>query len=60
MLHVIDPNFPFGGVGNSGIGSLRGIHGFNSSSALKPVMYGDTYNGKLMDMAYAPFDKKKF
>lgn len=39
MLHKGNPNLPFGGIGNSGMGKLHGIYGFNELSNLRAVMY---------------------
>lgn len=39
MLHYGMPDLPFGGVGESGIGSYHGVHGFRSFSNVRSVMY---------------------
>ena len=36
--HFANPNLPFGGVGNSGMGSYHGRFSFNLFTRLKPVM----------------------
>jgi aldehyde dehydrogenase (NAD+) len=38
MVHAGQPNLPFGGVGNSGIGAYNGKLGFDTFSHMKPVM----------------------
>jgi aldehyde dehydrogenase (NAD+) len=38
MVHAGQPNLPFGGVGNSGIGAYNGKLGFDTFSHKKPVM----------------------
>jgi aldehyde dehydrogenase (NAD+) len=38
MLHLAVPEFPFGGVGASGMGSYHGQFGFDRFSHLKPVL----------------------
>lgn len=38
MLHVANPDLPFGGVGNSGMGSYHGIFGFQSLSHPRAVL----------------------
>ncbi|MGV3767279.1 MAG: aldehyde dehydrogenase [Chitinophagaceae bacterium] len=36
--HLMNPQLPFGGIGNSGIGAYHGIHGFNTFTHRKAVM----------------------
>jgi aldehyde dehydrogenase (NAD+) len=38
MMFMTNPNLPFGGVGNSGMGSYHGQTGFDTFSHLKTVM----------------------
>ncbi|MBI1288130.1 MAG: aldehyde dehydrogenase family protein [Flavobacteriales bacterium] len=38
MVHAGQPNLPFGGVGNSGMGAYNGKLGFDTFSHKKPVM----------------------
>lgn len=38
IFHGVNPNLPFGGVGNSGYGSLHGKNGFDSCSHMKAVL----------------------
>ncbi|MDU0353434.1 aldehyde dehydrogenase family protein [Paraglaciecola aquimarina] len=57
MMFMTNPNLPFGGVGNSGMGSYHGKTGFNTFSHLKTVMKRST----LLDpsLRYPPFTKMK-
>ena len=38
MMHCVEPNLPFGGVNNSGIGAYHGIHGFRELSHERSVL----------------------
>ena len=38
LIHYINSNLPFGGIGNSGMGSYRGKHSFDTFSHYKPVL----------------------
>ncbi len=37
MLHVAQPDLPFGGVGASGMGHYHGPEGFETFSKMRPV-----------------------
>ncbi len=39
IMHLANPNLPFGGVGSSGMGSYHGKFGFDAFSHLKAVMH---------------------
>ena len=39
IMHIANPNLPFGGVNNSGIGSYHGEAGFSTFSHYKSVLY---------------------
>ena len=41
--HFSNPNLPFGGVGNSGMGSYHGRFSFDTFTRLKPVMKTPTW-----------------
>ena len=58
LLQFSNPNLPFGGVGNSGMGQYHGKYSFETFSRKKPVVY----NSSVIDFkfGYAPFDEKKF
>ncbi|MEW9797450.1 aldehyde dehydrogenase family protein [Alteromonas lipolytica] len=57
MLFMTNPELPFGGVGNSGMGSYHGQAGFDTFSHLKTVMK----RSFALDVAfrYAPYTKLK-
>jgi aldehyde dehydrogenase (NAD+) len=38
VLHLANPNLPFGGTGNSGMGNYHGKYGFNTFSHHKAIM----------------------
>ena len=38
LIHYINPNLPFGGIGDSGMGAYRGKFSFNTFSHQKPVL----------------------
>jgi aldehyde dehydrogenase (NAD+) len=56
MLHLGNINLPFGGVGQSGIGSYHGIHGFKTFSHQKSILE----KSKLikLNMLYPPYSLK--
>jgi coniferyl-aldehyde dehydrogenase len=45
LWHICQESLPFGGVGNSGIGSSHGIHGFTTFSKEKGVFYQAKWAG---------------
>lgn len=45
LLHIAQPNLPFGGVGDSGTGTYHGEHGFRTFSKMKPVFRQARFNG---------------
>ena len=38
IMHYTEPSLPFGGIGNSGMGSYHGKHTFNAFVHHKPVL----------------------
>ena len=58
VLQVSNHYMPFGGVGNSGIGSCHGKYGFDTFSHKKSVVWNET----MLDLPirYAPFNLLKF
>lgn len=58
MMFMVVQGLPFGGVGNSGMGAYKGVHGFNRFSHMKAVMK----RGWWPDIAlrYAPYTAGKF
>lgn len=59
MVHVTNPNVPFGGVGASGVGAYHGVHGFNDFSHFKPVMKKSSLALLDIPLRYAPYTKFK-
>lgn len=57
MMFMANPNLPFGGVGNSGMGAYHGRFGFDTFSHLKTVMK----RSFMFDVAlrYPPFSSAK-
>lgn len=43
LIHLGNPDLPFGGVGTSGIGQYHGEHGFNAFSRTKSVLKTPTW-----------------
>ena len=43
IMHISNPHFGFGGVGDSGIGSYHGKIGFDTFSHLKSILYKPTW-----------------
>ena len=57
ILHIGNPNMPFGGVGESGMGAYHGRTSFDTFSHQKSVMRRGTWlDTKFM---YPPYTKKK-
>ena len=64
LLHVVQHDLPFGGVGASGMGQYHGREGFNTFSKLRPVFYQGWFSmiQKLFQPPYAgrPMQVLKF
>ncbi len=59
LLHLTVPDFPFGGVGPSGMGSYHGEAGFNVFSHHKPVLRrGTKPDPKIAYPPYTDFKQK--
>ena len=58
MLTVVNPNLPFGGVNNSGIGKSGGKHSFNDFSNKKGIVKKNF--GNFLKLVYPPFKKSIF
>ena len=58
FMFMVNSNLPFGGVGNSGMGSYHGQSGFDTFSHLKTVMKRSFMFD--LDLRYPPFTDKKF
>lgn len=58
IMHLANENLPFGGVGNSGMGSYHGYHTFKTFSHEKSILY----NRGIFDLPlrFPPFTEKKW
>jgi len=56
LVHISNPNLPFGGVNNSGMGSCHGIYGFKNFSHERAVVFQSKLG--VTRMIYPPYDKK--
>ncbi|SEQ79850.1 aldehyde dehydrogenase family protein [Pedobacter rhizosphaerae] len=56
LIHISNPNLPFGGVGSSGMGSCHGIYGFKSFSHEKAVVFQSRLG--LTKLIYPPYHQK--
>mmetsp|Transcript_88680 Transcript_88680/g.185361 ORF Transcript_88680/g.185361 Transcript_88680/m.185361 type:complete len:498 (-) Transcript_88680:54-1547(-) len=58
LLHITNPNLPFGGVGESGMGKYHGKWGFDEFSHIRGVMIRGTW----IDVAqrYPPYTEANF
>jgi len=56
VMHIASNKLPFGGVGNSGIGSYHGRFSFDTFSNQKPVVYKGTWLD--IPIRYAPYGNK--
>ena len=57
VMHLANPNLPFGGVGHSGIGSYHGQYGLDCFSHRKSVLYKK--NWFEAPLKYPPLSRKK-
>lgn len=57
MMHIGNDNLPFGGVGNSGIGSYHGKFGFDTFTHKKAVLKRKTWGEP--NLKYPPYDDNK-
>ena len=57
IMHISNPNLPFGGVGSSGFGRYHGKEGFNSFSNFKSILDKPTWFES--SLKYAPYTQKK-
>jgi len=56
LIHISNPNLPFGGVNNSGMGSCHGVFGFKTFSHERAVVFQSKLG--LTKMIYPPYAKK--
>lgn len=60
VVHITNPNLPFGGVNQSGMGHYHGYAGFQAFSHERSVFYQFTAFGLNVNrLLYPPYDKKK-
>jgi aldehyde dehydrogenase (NAD+) len=57
VIHISNPNLPFGGIGNSGAGSCHGFFGFKAFSHERAVMFQSKMD--FSKIAYPPYSEKK-
>lgn len=57
LVHLVNPKLPFGGVGNSGMGSYHGKRSFEVMSHRKSVLKTSTYIDP--PLRYAPYTEGK-
>ena len=53
LLHIVNQQLPFGGVGHSGMGSYRGYEGFRCFSNSKAILHSPTWID--LPLKYPPF-----
>lgn len=59
LFHVAQPDLPFGGVGDSGMGHYHGYEGFVTFSKMRPVFYQARWSAlKFMWPPYGKFASK--
>ncbi|MDN3586579.1 aldehyde dehydrogenase family protein [Pedobacter aquatilis] len=56
LVHISNPNLPFGGVNSSGMGSSHGIFGFKNFSHERAVVFQSKLG--VTKMVYPPYDEK--
>ncbi len=56
IVHIANPNMPFGGAGNSGMGSSHGFFGFKAFSHQRAVMFQSALD--FNRFAYPPYGEK--
>lgn len=54
LVHISNPNLPFGGVNSSGIGSSHGIFGFKNFSHERAVVFQSKFG--MTKMIYPPYN----
>jgi len=58
LLHYLNPDLPFGGVGASGMGAYHGREGFDTFSHLKSVFYQRSIAGRTgVQLLYPPYGR---
>ncbi|MCX2573783.1 aldehyde dehydrogenase family protein [Pedobacter sandarakinus] len=54
LVHISNPNLPFGGVNSSGMGSCHGIYGFKNFTHERSVMFQSKFG--LTKLIYPPYN----
>lgn len=57
LMHIANENLPFGGIGNSGMGSYHGAFGFDAFSHKKAIIKRSTWLEP--DIKYPPYSETK-
>jgi aldehyde dehydrogenase (NAD+) len=57
MVHLVNPDLPFGGIGNSGMGKYHGQHSFDTMSHAKSVIKTATWLDP--SLRYPPYTDSK-
>jgi aldehyde dehydrogenase (NAD+) len=57
VMHLTNPNLPFGGIGKSGLGAYHGYHGYLRFSHQKSILHKN--NWFELPLKYAPLTAKK-
>ncbi|WP_316802373.1 aldehyde dehydrogenase family protein [Pedobacter nototheniae] len=57
LVHISNPNLPFGGINSSGMGSCHGIFGFKTFSHERSVVFQSKLG--LTKMIYPPYQEKQ-
>ena len=58
VMHITNSKLPFGGVGNSGIGSYHGEAGFKTFTHYKSILDKPTWLE--LPLKYSPYNETKF
>lgn len=56
LIHISNPNLPFGGANNSGIGSCHGVFGFKNFSHERAVVFQSKLG--MTNLIYPPYKEK--
>lgn len=57
LLHILNPKMPFGGIGNSGMGSYHGKYSFDTFTHYKSIL--KSHNTIDVALRYPPYEDKK-
>jgi len=55
FMHAASTELPFGGIGPSGSGAVKGMFGFNTLSHMKPILDTDTSNAYPANLRFPPY-----